>query len=79
MKYLYFFNQLQSTQPSTLGHHCATILFKYRLEKDNKAPDDSILKVMTEQWIKQYMIKDAEIAPSTASAVVAAESLTKAK
>jgi hypothetical protein len=62
--------------------HGANLLLKYRLEKDNKAQDDTIFKIMVEQWIKQYMINDTVVAPSTASsasAVVADELQTKIK
>ena len=50
-----------------------TGIFKYRLEKENKAPDDIILKMMADQWIKLYMIQDTT--PATVGSSVAASAV----
>lgn len=53
---------------------------KYRLEKEDKAPEDAVLKMMTTQWIKRYMVLDtAPVAESPASSVVAVGTASEAK
>jgi hypothetical protein len=66
---------------SEKNDHGANLLVKYRLEKENKAQDDIILKVMIEQWIKQYMVKESDVAKiaTPASAVAAADQLVNTK
>lgn len=55
------------------GDQWAGFIFKYRLEKDNKATEDAILKLMVEKWVAQYMVLDSAEVPvaTTASSAVA--------
>ncbi|MDD5056546.1 MAG: hypothetical protein PHQ60_02135 [Sideroxydans sp.] len=57
----------------------------YRLEKDKEAQDDTIMKMLIDQWIKRYLVLDTEPvaattgAPIPASAVTASMTLEEAK
>lgn len=53
------------------------IAVKYKLEKDKEATEDAIFKMLVDQWMKRYVINDAE--PVAASAVTATEPLVEAK
>lgn len=45
------------------------IIFKYKLEKDNKATSDIVLTMMVDEWINHYLVLDAAPAePVAASA-----------
>lgn len=49
----------------------------YKLEKDNKASDDIVLKMLVDQWIKRYLVPDTE--PVAVSAVTHTETLAAEK
>lgn len=44
------------------------LVFKYKLEKDNKASSDIVLTMMIDEWIKHYLIMDAEPVATSAAA-----------
>ena len=52
---------------------------KYRLEKEDKAPEDVILKLMAEQWINQHMVSDGIVSPTAVVNKTATESVSEAK
>ena len=52
------------------------VLVKYKLDKNNEATEDLVLKMLVDQWIKMYVVADVPVA---ASAVPAAEALAEAK
>ena len=52
---------------------------KYKLEKGKEAPEDAVLKMMTEQWVKHHIVADAATAPVSASGVSSAETIVEAK
>lgn len=51
------------------------LVFKYKLEKDNKASSDIVLTMMIDEWIKHYLVLDAE--PVAASAAAPKETLAE--
>jgi hypothetical protein len=55
----------------------AIMYVDYKLEKDNKASDDIVLKMLVDQWIKRYVLLDTE--PVAASAVTHTETLAAEK
>jgi hypothetical protein len=55
----------------------AIMYVDYKLEKDNKASDDIVLKMLVDQWIKRYLVLDTE--PVAVSAVTHTETLAAEK
>ncbi len=53
------------------------LIFKYQLEKENKATSDIVLTMMIDQWINTYLVLDTDSV--AASAIAPAESLAAAK
>ncbi len=55
------------------------LAFTYSLEKDNKAPADAVLTMMVDEWIKHYMVLDAEPAAASGVAVAPTAAVAAAK
>lgn len=56
------------------------LAFTYSLEKDNKAPADAVLTMMVDEWIKHYMVLDAEpVAAASGVAVAPTAAVAAAK
>jgi hypothetical protein len=36
------------------------VTVKYKLEKENEATEDLVLKMLVDQWVKLYLVIDAE-------------------
>lgn len=53
-----------------------TIMVRYKLEKGNEASDDTVLKMVVDQWIKRYLATDSQ--PVAVSSVVPVGTLAEA-